>query len=144
MAPPAAAAIMAFAPDWPNRQRAYRPASKPKTTDFSHAAHHGTPFMSDFLSAVADATAAMRDLFPETPLQENVFLSQKYGARVFLKREDLSPVRSYKIRGAFNFIRKRLAEGRTGRSSARRPATTRRASPSSAGTSTSRASSSCR
>ena len=70
--------------------------------------------MSDFPSSVASATAAMRDLFPETPLQENVFLSQKYGARVFLKREDLSPVRSYKIRGAFNFIRKRLAEGADG------------------------------
>ncbi|GAB4349070.1 MAG: threonine ammonia-lyase IlvA [Oricola sp.] len=70
--------------------------------------------MSDFLSAVADATAAMRDVFPETPLQENAFLGQKYGARVFLKREDLSPVRSYKIRGAFNFIRKRLAEGAGG------------------------------
>jgi len=67
--------------------------------------------MPDFLSAVADATAAMRDLFPQTPLQENVFLSQKAGCRVFLKREDLSPVRSYKIRGAFNFIRKRLSEG---------------------------------
>ena len=70
--------------------------------------------MSDFLSAVAGATQAMRELFPETPLQENAFLSQKYGARVFLKREDLSPVRSYKIRGAFNFIRKRLAEGLDG------------------------------
>ena len=65
--------------------------------------------MSDFLSAVAEATDAMRDLFPETPLQENVFLSQKTGARVFLKREDLSPVRSYKIRGAFTFFRKALA-----------------------------------
>src|SRR5690606_26195462 len=34
---------------------------------------------------------------------------RKTGARVFLKREDLSPVRSYKIRGAFNFFRKALA-----------------------------------
>ncbi|QKV17715.1 threonine ammonia-lyase IlvA [Oricola thermophila] len=70
--------------------------------------------MSDFPDAVAEATAAMRGLFPETPLQENVFLGRKYGMRVFLKREDLSPVRSYKIRGAFNFIRKRLAEGAEG------------------------------
>ena len=70
--------------------------------------------MSEFLSAVAEATQAMRELFPETPLQENAFLSQKYGARIFLKREDLSPVRSYKIRGAFNFIRKRLSEGLDG------------------------------
>jgi threonine dehydratase len=53
----------------------------------------------------------MRALFPETPLQESAYLSRKTGAHVFLKREDLSPVRSYKIRGAFNFFRKALAEG---------------------------------
>jgi threonine dehydratase len=50
----------------------------------------------------------MRRLFPQTPLQENAYLSRKTGARIFLKREDLSPVRSYKIRGAFNFFRKNL------------------------------------
>ncbi|WP_407940964.1 threonine ammonia-lyase IlvA [Ollibium composti] len=53
----------------------------------------------------------MRELFPETPLQENPYLSRKYGARILLKREDLTPVRSYKIRGAFNFFRKALAAG---------------------------------
>lgn len=67
--------------------------------------------MTGFESSVARAGAAMRELFPETPLQENVYLSRKTGARVFLKREDLSPVRSYKIRGAFNFFRKRVSEG---------------------------------
>jgi len=41
----------------------------------------------------------------------NDYLSKKFGARVFLKREDLTPVRSYKIRGAFNFFRKALAAG---------------------------------
>ncbi|WP_421851472.1 threonine ammonia-lyase IlvA [Oricola sp.] len=70
--------------------------------------------MTEFVTAVADATAAMRSLFAETPLQENIFLAGKHGCRVFLKREDLSPVRSYKIRGALNFIRKRLAEGNDG------------------------------
>jgi threonine dehydratase len=39
-----------------------------------------------------------------TPVQPNVRLSQRAGARVWLKREDLQPVRSYKIRGAHNFI----------------------------------------
>jgi hypothetical protein len=34
------------------------------------------------------------------------FLSERYGAEIWLKREDLSPVRSYKIRGAFNAMRK--------------------------------------
>ncbi|HWU61532.1 MAG TPA: threonine ammonia-lyase [Ensifer sp.] len=60
---------------------------------------------------VDDALVAMRGLFPETPLQLNDHLSARYGAEIWLKREDLSPVRSYKIRGAFNFLRKSLQEG---------------------------------
>lgn len=67
--------------------------------------------MSFFETSVGEAGAAMRELFPETPLQENMYLSRKFGARVFLKREDLTPVRSYKIRGAFNFFRKRVGDG---------------------------------
>ena len=64
--------------------------------------------LSDFIKNVEKATALMRELFPLTPLQKNEFLSQKYEADVFLKREDLSPVRSYKIRGAFNSIKSAL------------------------------------
>ena len=60
--------------------------------------------MSAFTQSVTQAVDAMRALFPETPLQLNDFLSKKYGAEIWLKREDLTPVRSYKIRGAFNFI----------------------------------------
>ncbi|UFH57492.1 threonine ammonia-lyase IlvA [Spirosoma sp. KNUC1025] len=37
-----------------------------------------------------------------TPLQENINLSDRYGANIYLKREDLQVVRSYKIRGAYN------------------------------------------
>ncbi len=37
-----------------------------------------------------------------TPLQYHSGLSLKFGAKVFIKREDLQVVRSYKIRGAFN------------------------------------------
>lgn len=64
--------------------------------------------MGKFTKAAEQATQEMRALFPETPLQENQHLSQMYDARIFLKREDLSPVRSYKIRGAFNAMRKAL------------------------------------
>ncbi len=39
-----------------------------------------------------------------TPLQLNERLSAATGATVWLKREDLQPVRSYKIRGAYNLI----------------------------------------
>jgi threonine dehydratase len=67
--------------------------------------------MTGFTYRVEQAAEAMRALFPETPLQESSYLSRKTGAHVFLKREDLSPVRSYKIRGAFNFLRKALTEG---------------------------------
>ncbi|TPP10877.1 threonine ammonia-lyase [Rhizobium glycinendophyticum] len=59
---------------------------------------------------VDDALQAMRGLFAETPLQFNDHLSARYGANVYLKREDLTPVRSYKIRGAFNFLRKIVAD----------------------------------
>ena len=62
-------------------------------------------------AGVDEAKAAMREIFPETPLQLNEHLSRRYGADIWLKREDLSPVRSYKIRGAFNFLRKAIAAG---------------------------------
>jgi threonine dehydratase len=64
---------------------------------------------------VEKAEEALRSLFPATPLQLNDHLSGRYGADIWLKREDLSPVRSYKIRGAFNFFRKAIAEGGEGR-----------------------------
>lgn len=60
---------------------------------------------------VDDAQDAMRTLFPATPLQFNEHLSARFGANIWLKREDLTPVRSYKIRGAFNFLRKEMASG---------------------------------
>jgi threonine dehydratase len=65
--------------------------------------------MASFADAARAAAQAMRDLFPPTPLQKNVHLSERYGADIWLKREDLSPVRSYKIRGAFNAISKARA-----------------------------------
>ena len=49
----------------------------------------------------------MRAVFDPTPLLRNAHLSDRYDADIWLKREDLSPVRSYKLRGAFNAMRKR-------------------------------------
>jgi threonine dehydratase len=62
--------------------------------------------MTDFPAQARAATAALRGLFDPTPLQRNDHLSARYGADIWLKREDLSPVRSYKLRGAFNAMRK--------------------------------------
>jgi len=60
----------------------------------------------DFQTGAIAATRAMRSVFPATPLLKNEHLSEKYDADIYLKREDLSPVRSYKLRGAFNAMRK--------------------------------------
>lgn len=65
--------------------------------------------MAGFEEQARDAERAVRDLFPPTPLQRNDHLSQRYDADILLKREDLSPVRSYKLRGAMNAMRKVLA-----------------------------------
>lgn len=55
-------------------------------------------------SDVDAAAARLAGVITETPLQYNERLSAATGAEVWLKREDLQPVRSYKIRGAYNFI----------------------------------------
>ncbi len=69
--------------------------------------------MTDFLYEVNYARDCLREIFPDTPLQYNDYLSKKYDAEVFLKREDLTPVRSYKIRGAFNFMREILSKDKS-------------------------------
>ena len=66
--------------------------------------------MENFVASVRQAEAALRDLFEPTPLQRNDHLSAKYGADIWLKREDLTPVRSYKLRGAFNAMRKLVGD----------------------------------
>ncbi|MFK8795056.1 threonine ammonia-lyase IlvA [Planococcus plakortidis] len=51
------------------------------------------------------ANQALKDVIIRTPLQRNEILSARYGCNVFLKREDQQVVRSFKLRGAYNFIR---------------------------------------
>lgn len=47
-----------------------------------------------------------------TPLQKNDYLSEKYGANIYIKREDLQHVRSFKLRGAYYKIKKIEDEAR--------------------------------
>ena len=53
---------------------------------------------------VADASARLKNVVNRTPLSLNQNLSQKYQCDIFLKREDLQIVRSYKLRGAYNML----------------------------------------
>jgi threonine dehydratase len=58
------------------------------------------PKLEDIKTAVAN----LKNVAAVTPLMENFNASKEHNAKVFLKREDLQQVRSYKIRGAFNKI----------------------------------------
>lgn len=49
-----------------------------------------------------NATKVLKDVVLRTPLMKNIALSEAFDCNVFLKREDLQSVRSYKIRGAYN------------------------------------------
>jgi len=46
----------------------------------------------------------MKDIVNKTPLQRDSVLSEKYECDVYVKREDLQVIRSFKIRGAYNLI----------------------------------------
>ncbi|SEA81014.1 threonine ammonia-lyase IlvA [Pedobacter hartonius] len=50
------------------------------------------------------AAARIADTVKRTQLEYNEGLSLKYNAKIYLKREDLQVVRSYKLRGAYNMI----------------------------------------
>ncbi|MFD2704488.1 threonine ammonia-lyase IlvA [Salibacterium lacus] len=55
------------------------------------------------------ANQTLKDVVTHTPLQKNQVLSERYGANVYLKREDLQVVRSFKIRGAY-YLMQSLSE----------------------------------
>ena len=52
----------------------------------------------------AEAAERLQAIVNRTSLQLNVNLSRKYKCNVYLKREDLQIVRSYKLRGAYNMM----------------------------------------
>ena len=53
---------------------------------------------------IDEAYLRLKNIVKETPLQFDHYLSQKYNCNVYLKREDLQWVRSFKLRGAYNAI----------------------------------------
>jgi threonine dehydratase len=57
------------------------------------------------LEDIIVASHVLKDIVHHTPLQKNFILSEKFNCNVFLKREDLQVVRSFKIRGAYHLMR---------------------------------------
>ena len=51
------------------------------------------------------AAQRLKNVVIKTPLQYNIHLSNRYKCNVYLKREDLQIVRSYKLRGAYNLMK---------------------------------------
>ncbi|RAP74471.1 threonine ammonia-lyase IlvA [Paenibacillus montanisoli] len=57
------------------------------------------------LTEIAQAQMHIKEVAARTPLQLNRVLSERYGCSVYLKREDLQVVRSFKLRGAYHLIK---------------------------------------
>jgi threonine dehydratase len=53
---------------------------------------------------IDEAYDVLKSVVLKTPLQFHKKLSEKFRAEIYLKREDLQVVRSYKLRGAFNLM----------------------------------------
>src|SRR4051812_33202283 len=58
--------------------------------------------MTVTINDIEEAAERLKDVAQYTPLQYSKRLSNKYHANIYLKREDLQEVRSFKIRGAYN------------------------------------------
>lgn len=56
------------------------------------------------LENIRAAAENLKGVSVHTPLMKNENLSERFAAQVYLKREDLQPVRSYKLRGAYHKI----------------------------------------
>jgi threonine dehydratase len=77
---------------------------RPGSAAIHYGSRHDVPVERVTAAEIAAARERLRGVVIETPLQRNDRLSDRSGADVWLKREDLQPVRSYKIRGAYNLI----------------------------------------
>src|SRR5258708_5034727 len=53
---------------------------------------------------IEEAAKRLEGVIAKTPLQKSKRLSALFNANIYIKREDLQEVRSYKIRGAYNKI----------------------------------------
>ncbi|MCK5880237.1 MAG: threonine ammonia-lyase, biosynthetic [Sinobacterium sp.] len=63
-----------------------------------------------YIKKILDAN--VYDVAIETPLQKARFLSERFNNDILIKREDLQPVFSFKLRGAYNKIRQLTDEER--------------------------------
>lgn len=70
-----------------------------------------TPYLT--IDSINTAREKISTAAKLTPLQESFRLSKVFDANISLKREDLQPVRSYKLRGAYHKIKSLFEQGKT-------------------------------
>ena len=70
-----------------------------------------TPYLT--IDSINTAREKISTAAKITPLQESFRLSKVFDANISLKREDLQPVRSYKLRGAYHKIKSLFEQGKT-------------------------------
>ena len=66
--------------------------------------------LADLAAQIPDALARLDGVARRTPVHYNERMSSLTGSQIWLKREDLQPVRSYKLRGAYNLMSQLSAE----------------------------------
>lgn len=103
---------MTNSPDLPSVSSLQPPLPSPKNQDQRELSHHlyrrvpdrqllpdGTP---DYIQLIL--SSKVYDVVKETPITHAVNLSDRLGVWVGMKREDLQPIFSFKIRGAYNLM----------------------------------------
>lgn len=73
----------------------------PSTMDYGLPSRKATLVRAEDVKLAA---TRLQQVVNHTPLLRSINLSEKYRANIYLKREDLQVVRSYKLRGAYNKI----------------------------------------
>lgn len=58
----------------------------------------------EFNLHIKEASKGLDGIIRKTPLEYNQSLSDRFEANIYIKREDLQVVRSYKLRGAYNMM----------------------------------------
>ncbi|KAF5191101.1 L-threonine dehydratase biosynthetic ilva [Thalictrum thalictroides] len=89
-------------------QSGYLGAVPHKSPDFNETSNGDCPSLVSYLTNIL--TSKVYDVAIESPLQYANKLSERLGTNIWLKREDMQPVFSFKLRGAYNMMAKLTRE----------------------------------
>jgi threonine dehydratase len=106
----AATAAPAMAATKPSGGKPARALLHPARRCFTMAHFPAARMPQSYIKRILDAR--VYDVARETPVDEALLLSERFDNRIWLKREDLQPVFSFKLRGAYNKMNRLKPEQR--------------------------------